>query len=246
MVKEHPSHGGTELADAVRELYASGQTDYALEPIILADKLDHPIGRIKDGDLVIFCLRRGEREIQLTEAFVEPSAGNLSTTRFSHLPFVILTLYHEKFKNLPVAFAPTNIKDTLAEVISRSRLRQLHVSESEKFAHVTFFLNGGSNIPLEGEKDMRIPSPRGIPFDQIPALHLSQVVDEVEKGIKDGFEFIVTNFANGDVIGHTQDIQAKIICAECVDGSLGRVVRGPACKLPGGCHRRPWKSGGVV
>jgi 2,3-bisphosphoglycerate-independent phosphoglycerate mutase len=224
MVKEYTSHGGTELADAVRELYGSGQTDYSLEPIILVDKLDHPIGRIKDGDSVIFCLRRGEREIQLTEAFVDPEVGNLTTTSFSHLPFVILTLYHEKFKNLPVAFAPTNIQNTLAKVISQSRLRQLHVSESEKFAHITFFLNGGSNLPFEGEKDIRIPSPRGIPFDQIPALHLSQVVDEVEKGLKAGFEFIVTNFANGDVIGHTQDLQAKIKCAECIDESLGHII----------------------
>src|SRR4030066_2401861 len=122
MCPDHSSHGGTELADAVRELYAAGQTDYSLEPIILVDPNGMPIGRIHDGDSVIFCLRRGEREAQLTEAFVDSEIGNFQRIRFNHLPFIILTLYHEKFKDLPVAFAPTKTNHTLGEVISRSNL----------------------------------------------------------------------------------------------------------------------------
>src|SRR4030066_1784893 len=140
MCAEHSSHGGTELADAVREIYAAGQTDYSLEPIVFVDPHGKPIGRIKDGDSVIFCLRRGEREVQLTEAFVDPEVGNFPRVIFDHLPFIILTLYHEKFKDLPVAFAPTKINHTLAEIISQASLRQLHISESEKFAHITFFM----------------------------------------------------------------------------------------------------------
>jgi len=224
MCAEHSSQGGTELADAVRELYAEGETDYSFEPVIFVDPQGKPIGRIQDGDSVIFCLRRGEREVQLTEAFVDREVGNFPRANFKHLPFIILTLYHEKFKELPVAFAPTKINNTLAEIISHTKLQQLHVSESEKFAHITFFLNGGNNQAFKGETDIRIPSPKGIPFDQIPELHLAQVVDEVEHGIKEGFEFIVTNFANGDVIGHTQNPQAKIRCAEYVDTYLSRVV----------------------
>jgi 2,3-bisphosphoglycerate-independent phosphoglycerate mutase len=150
--------------------------------------------------------------------------GNFPRANFEHLPFVILTLYHEKFKDLPVAFAPKKINHTLAEVISHANLRQLHVSESEKFAHITFFLNGGNHQSFKGETDISLPSPKGVPFDQIPELNLAQVVDEVENGIKEGCEFIVTNFANGDVIGHTQNQKAKIKCAEYIDTYLGRVV----------------------
>jgi 2,3-bisphosphoglycerate-independent phosphoglycerate mutase len=225
MCAEYSSYGGAELADAVRDCYAAGQTDYSLEPIILVDTQGKPIGRIKDGDAVIFCLRRGEREIQLTEAFVDRQVGNFPRVSFQHLPFIILTLYHEKFKDLPVAFAPKKINHTLAEVISRAKLRQLHVSESEKFAHITFFLNGGNNQAFDGETDIRIASPKGVPFEQIPELHLEQVVNELERGIKEGFDFIVTNFANGDVIGHTQNPEAKIKCAETIDEYLGQLVK---------------------
>jgi len=224
MCAEYSSCGGVELANAVRDCYAEGQTDYSLEPIILVDMRGKPIGRIEDGDAVIFCLRRGEREIQLTEAFVDREVGNFPRVNFEHLPFIILTLYHEKFKDLPVAFAPTKINHTLAEVISQVNLRQLHVSESEKFAHITFFFNGGNHQAFAGETDIRIASPKGIPFEQIPELHLEQVVNELEHGIKQGFDFIVTNFANGDVIGHTQNPEAKIKCAEFIDEYLGQLV----------------------
>jgi 2,3-bisphosphoglycerate-independent phosphoglycerate mutase len=216
--------GGTALADAVRELYREGQTDYSLEPIVLVDAQGKPIGRIQDGDAVVFCCRRGEREIQLTEAFVDPEWDRFPRCDFQNLTFVILTLYHEKFKDLPVAFAPTKIKDTLGETVSRANLRQLRVAESEKFAHVTFFFNGGNNQPFAGEEDVRIPSPKGIPSDQVPELSLAQVTEHVLRGIEMGYDLIVANFANGDVIGHTQNRDAKIKCAELVDAWLGQIV----------------------
>ena len=218
------TRGGTALAGIVRELYQAGQTDYYLEPILLTNTDGQPIGRIRDGDAVIFCCRRGEREIQLTEAFTEPGFDRFPRTDFQNLPFVILTLYHEKFKDLPVAFAPTKVTDTLGETVSRAGLRQLHVAESEKFAHITFFLNGGENQPFEGENDIRIPSPKGIPFDQVPELSLAQVSEEVKRGIKMHYDLIVTNFANGDVIGHTANCKAKVQCAGIVDKHLGQVV----------------------
>src|SRR4030066_969127 len=202
MCAEHSSRGGFELADAVNELYASGQTDYSLEPIILVNAKGKPIGRIEDGDSVIFCLRRGEREIELTEAFVDFERDYFPRRKFNHLPFVILTLYHEKFKDIPVAFALSKIQDTLGYILSQHNLRQLHISESEKFSHVTFFLNGGNNQQFPGEEVIRIPSPKGIPFDQIPGLNLDQVTYHLTQSIQEGYDFIVANFANGDVIGH--------------------------------------------
>jgi 2,3-bisphosphoglycerate-independent phosphoglycerate mutase len=219
-----PHNGAASLAAGVRDSYAEGQTDYALEPLVLVDEANQPLGRIADGDAVIFCCRRGEREVELTEAFTDPYFPHFTHPDLSKLNFIILTLYHEKFVNLPVAFAPTKLKGTLAETISRAGLRQLHTSESEKFAHVTFFFNGGNNQPFPGEDDVRIPSLQGVPFDQAPELSLPKVVEQVTKGIKQAYDFIVANFANGDVIGHTANNDAKVRCAERVDHWLGQVV----------------------
>ena len=220
----HLARGGAALAEAVRELYREGQTDYSLEPLVLVDARGKPIGRIKDGDAVVFCCRRGEREVQLTEAFVVPEWERFPRRDFQNLTFVLLTLYHEKFKDLPVAFAPARIKDTLGEVASRANLRQLRVAESEKFAHVTFFFNGGNNQPFPGEDDVRVPSPQGIPYDQVPELSLAQVTEQVLRGIEQRYDLIVANLANGDVIGHTQNRDAKIKCAGLVDAHLGQIV----------------------
>lgn len=225
MQTEPLSHGGDRLANAVRAVYRNGQTDYTIEPLVKIDENGVPIGLIQDGDSVIFCCRRGEREIELTEAFTDPEFAHFEHPELKDLNFVILTLYHEKFKDLPVAFAPTKIKGTLGETISRAGLRQLRCAESEKFAHVTFFLNGGNNQPFPGETDVRILSPKGIPFDQVPELSLPQVVDEVIHGIQSDYDLIVTNFANGDVIGHTSNAGAKIKCAEHIDFHLGRVIQ---------------------
>ena len=216
--------GASALAEGVRALYAEGQTDYSLEPLVLVDEGNQPIGRIADGDAVIFCCRRGEREVELTEAFTDPQFPHFQRPDLHNLNFIILTLYHEKFIHLPVAFAPAKIQGTLAETISRAGLRQLHTSESEKYAHVTFFFNGGNNQPFPGEDDVRIPSPQGVPFDQVPELSLPQVVEQVLQGIEQAYDFIVTNFANGDVIGHTANNDAKVHCAALVDHWLGQVV----------------------
>jgi len=216
--------GAAALAEGVKALYAEGQTDYSLEPLILVDNGDQPLGRIADGDAVIFCCRRGEREVELTEAFTQADFPHFQRPAFQNLNFVILTLYHEKFASLPVAFAPARIKQTLAETVSRAGLRQFHTAESEKYAHVTFFFNGGNNQPFLGEDNVRIPSPKGVPFDQVPELSLPQVAEQVSKAIEQKYDFIVANFANGDVIGHTANNDAKIHCAALLDRRLGQVV----------------------
>ena len=225
MTSKQPEPGGRALAEAVRDLYRRGQADYALEPIVLVDEQGEPVGRVEDGDAVIFCCRRGEREVQLTEAFVERDWDRFPRRTLRDLTFVILTLYHEKFKDLPVAFAPARIKDTLGEVVGRAGLTQLHVAESEKFAHVTFFLNGGRQQPFDGEKDVCIPSPKGQPYEQVPELSLAGVTQAVLQGIRDRVDLIVANFANGDVIGHTSNREAKVRCVEAVDAGLGEVVQ---------------------
>ncbi len=219
------TNGAMALARGVKDLYSHGQTDYSLEPIVLADSQGNPVGRIRDGDAVVFCLRRGEREIELTEAFTEPGFDRFPRPDFKNLPFAILTLYHDKFKDLPVVFLPSQIKDTLSQVVSRAGLRQLHIAESEKFAHVTFFFNGGKRTPFPGEEDVRISSPKGVPFDQVPQLSLQEVTARLLAGMGEHIDLIVANFANGDVIGHTSNNAAKIKCAGFVDLALGQVLR---------------------
>ncbi len=224
MLAGHLTCGAAALADTITRLYRQGQSDYSFEPLVLVDGQGRAVGRINDGDGVIFCCRRGEREIQLTEAFTQPGLSGFSQQEFHQLNFVILTLYHEKFKHLAVAFAPTHLEDTLGEAVSQAHLRQLRVAESEKFAHVTFFFNGGNHQPFAGEEDICLPSPKGVPFDQLPELSLEKVTGQVLDGIAQGYDLIVTNFANGDVIGHTQNNAAKIRCAAAVDAGLGQVV----------------------
>ena len=219
----HPARGGSALAGAVSELYQEGQTDYWLEPIVLVDAHGTPVGRIQDGDAVVFCCRRGEREVQLTEAFVEPDFAHFPRRDFQDLLFVMLTRYDYKFKDLPAAFAPPPVRNTVGQVIARARLRQLRVAESDKFGHVTFFLNGG-NQPFRDEEDICVPSPKGVPFDQVPELSLAQVAAQVLRGIEQRYDVIITNVANGDVIGHTRSREAKIRCAELVDMRLGQLV----------------------
>ena len=137
-----------------------------------------------------------------------------------------MTMYHEKFKHLPIAFAPEKTVRPLAQVISEAGLRQFHCAESEKYAHVTFFFNGGENQPFPGEDDVRIPSPKGIPFDQKPELSLPQVADRVMAAADTGYDFILTNFANGDVIGHTANAEAKLTACHVVSQQVARVANG--------------------
>jgi len=224
MLSHSLAFGARALAEAVRTAYRAGQIDYAIEPLVAVEPSGAAIGRIVDGDAVVFCCRRGEREIQLTEAFTEPDFDRFPRPLLRNLTFVPLTLYHEKFKHLPVAFAPAQVPETLGEIAGRAGLSQLRVAESEKYAHVTFFLNGGHSKPFPGEDDMSIPSPTGVPYESVPQLSLAEVAGAVTAGILRGYDLIVTNFANGDVIGHTSSREAKLACAEAVSEHLGQVV----------------------
>lgn len=216
--------GGNALAKAVEHAYAAGQIDYSLEPLNLENGAGEPVGTVQAGDSVIFCCRRGEREIELTDAFTDDAFTGFERKRIDPLTFVILTMYNEKYTYLPVAFAPSRVSGTLAEAVSAAGLTQLHCAESEKYAHVTFFLNGGNGNPFPGEDDICIPSPKGVSFDTIPALSLADVSKRVRDGLQKGYDLVVTNFANGDVIGHTSNDKAKIQTASIVDKYLEEVV----------------------
>ena len=159
--------GGAQLARAVEKAYQAGQDDYHLEPMVLVEN-GKPVGKIGDGDAAVFCCRRGEREIELTELFTDPDFNKVQRNQLKDLDFVIMTMYHDKFKDLPIAFAPSHVVKPLAQVLSEAGKNQFHCAESEKYAHVTFFFNGGENAPFPGEDDVCVPSPKGIDFDQKP------------------------------------------------------------------------------
>ena len=215
--------GGAQLAEAVKKAYEQGLDDYHLEPMVLVED-GKPVGKIADGDAAIFCCRRGEREIELTEMFTEEGFDKVERRKLNDLDFVIMTMYHDKFKNLPIAFAPAKVVKPLAQVLSEAGKSQFHCAESEKFAHVTFFFNGGENNPFPGEDDVCIPSPKGIDFDQQPELSLPKVADTVMDALGK-YDFVITNFANGDVIGHTSNSEAKLSAAAAVSRYVDQVSR---------------------
>ena len=216
--------GGEALAKAVEKVYENGKTDYHLEPLNLWEG-GAPVGTVRPGDGVIFCCRRGEREVELTDAFTDPAFPGFSREKIDPLDFVILTMYNEKYTYLPIAFAPSKVQKGLAQVLSEAGKTQLHLAESEKYAHVTFFFNGGNNTPYEGEDDIRVPSPKGVAFETVPELSLPKVAETLREALRKGYDFIVTNFANGDVIGHTSNDDAKRKAVTAVDKYLGETLK---------------------
>ncbi len=202
---------GTHAADpvaAVRESYERGVTDEFVEPVVLEGR-----PRLGAEDAAIFFNFRPDRARQLSERLLE--AGIDLTT---------MTRYREDFP-FPVAFDEQEVKNTLAEVLAGNGLRQLHVAETEKYAHVTYFFNGGEESEWPGERRILVPSPRDVPsYDLKPEMSAAGVAGRLCDEIGDGYAFAVVNFANPDMVGHTGSIAAVITAVEAADTALGRVV----------------------
>jgi len=207
------------MIQKVTSLYKDGHTAYWLPPLVLMGK-EGPIGRIKQGDSVIFCCRRGEREIQLTQAFTDQHFKGFSRKRLHPLTFVPFTLYHPDLRDLPVAFAPRGIEETMGEALSHRDLTQFHIAEQEKYSHVTYFFNGGRADPFPGEVDQLVPS-----FPDEPLRAPSILVETLGKAIAQiTFPFVILNIASGDLVGHYPDLEPKMACAETVDRALGKIL----------------------
>lgn len=218
-------HLGKCLARKVRELYEKGENDGDMKPVV-AHVDGKPFGRVKDGDAVIFCCKRGEREIQLTEAFVMPDFKEFEVKKFNKLDFVTLVKYDEKFgDNVKLAFDFPPLEDTLSEVVSKHGFRQLHMAESEKYAHVTFFFNGRNRSGFPNEDDVLIPSPEVEDLSGYPQLSIYEMVNELNSRIESlEYDFILANLANGDVIGHLLDMEPKIECVKHLSNALEKIV----------------------
>jgi 2,3-bisphosphoglycerate-independent phosphoglycerate mutase len=212
--------------EAVRASYDAGVFDEFVKPTVIVDDLfDEGKPLFREGDAAIFFNFRPDRGRQLTRAFVVPDFNGFD--RGPIVPdvfFATMTEYDKTFLS-PVAFPPEEIKNTLADVLSRQGLKQLHIAETEKYAHVTFFFNGGVEAPEIGEDRILVPSPKVATYDLKPEMSAREVTNKVIAEIeKDTYDAIVLNYANADMVGHTAVKEAVIKAVETVDECLGRVV----------------------
>lgn len=210
------------LAGAVKQSYEADKTDEFIEPTIIAN------GRaIKDGEVVLFMNFRTDRPRQLSWMLADKHFDQAKRSVF--LPKLSLYTLTEYQKGLPVAgvvFPPLHVERPLARVVAEAGLKQLHIAETEKYAHVTFFINGGREEPFKGEDRVLIPSPEVATYDLQPAMSAVEVTDRLVKEIEgQRYDLIVVNYANTDMVGHSGDLQATIEAAEVVDTCLGRVAK---------------------
>ncbi|MDQ3226437.1 MAG: 2,3-bisphosphoglycerate-independent phosphoglycerate mutase, partial [Chloroflexota bacterium] len=213
----------TSATDAVLRAYDAGITDEFIPPTVIDDGLGG--STIQPGDSAIFFNFRADRGRQLSAALVGDAFGGWERgPRLAGLHFVTLSRYEEALE-APIAFAPMDVTDPLARVVSEAGLAQLHTAETEKYPHVTFFLNGGREEPFPGESRVLIPSPRVATYDLQPVMSASAVADVVTGAIaSEAYRLIVVNFANGDMVGHTGDFPATVRAIETVDACLARVT----------------------
>ncbi|MDR1976997.1 MAG: 2,3-bisphosphoglycerate-independent phosphoglycerate mutase [Campylobacteraceae bacterium] len=202
----------------IQSMYDKGITDEFLEPAAFGD-----FGGIKDGDGVLFANFRNDRMRQIVKAFGD--AGFDSFEREKRDINIITICEYDKNFSYPILFSSQNPTQTLCEVISKNGISQFHTAETEKYAHVTFFFNGGKEAPVEGETRVLVPSPKVKTYDLKPEMSAAEVGDTVLKAMEAEFGFIVVNFANGDMVGHTGNYEATIKAVEAVDRELGRIYQ---------------------
>ena len=213
------------MAEAVRSAYRAGQEDEALEPLVRVDQAGQPIGSIQDGDYVIFYDIRGEREIELTSAFVDRHFEHFAREPMT-VGFATMIEYHPDL-DVRVAFPPLGqLEDTLCEVVSKAGLQQTKVVESEKAIHISFFLNGKRQEVLPGERRVIVPSPRpALHAEMPPQMSAESVADTAIEALQNpGNRLITVNLCNVDVIGHIENPDAIRAAVETVDRETGRIV----------------------
>ncbi len=224
---------GIQAADplqAIHDSYPRGETDEFIKPVVMVEN-GQPVARVEKGDGVIFFNFRADRARQLCRAFTEEGFNGFEVgNRPQLLDLVTLTRYDRDF-TLPVAFPPLSMDNILGEVVSRNGLRQLRIAETEKYAHVTYFFNGGGENPFNGEERVLIDSPREVDtYDQKPEMSAIAVTDkllemlEKARSLDNAYDLVILNFANGDMVGHSGILAAAVKACETVDTCLGRIA----------------------
>ena len=211
----------TDMEAAMQESYDNGVTDEFIKPIVNAN-VD---GRIKEGDVVIFFNYRNDRAKEITTVLTQQDMPEQGMNTIKDLQYYCMTPYDASFKGVHILFDKENVNNTLGEYLSSLGKKQLHIAETEKYAHVTFFFNGGREAPFEGEDRILVPSPKVATYDLKPEMSAFEVKDKLVEAIgTEKYDFIVVNYANGDMVGHTGVYEAiekavKAIDA-CVEGTV--------------------------
>ena len=214
----------TDLVATVRKSYDNGVTDEFIKPIVAVDDHDEAIGTLQEGDMVIFFNFRNDRAKELTIVLTQedmPDAGMHTLPLY----YCTMTPYDAKFKGVHILFDKENVKNTIGEYVASLGLTQLRIAETEKYAHVTFFLNGGREDKFVNEERILIPSPKVDTYDQKPEMSAYEVKDALVGALNTGrFDFIALNFANGDMVGHTGVYDAIVKAVKAVDQCAGEVI----------------------
>jgi 2,3-bisphosphoglycerate-independent phosphoglycerate mutase len=214
--------------EALRKSYEQGTTDEFVEPVVITTGSEPgaaPVAPIRDDDAVIFFNFRADRARQMTRAIAEPGFDKFAdAARPKNLFFVAMTQYDKTFSWLKYLFGPEKLEHILAQVFAEINFRNLRVAETEKYAHVTYFFNGGVEKPFGGEERILVPSPKVATYDLKPEMSAEGIADNVIQAIEKGaFDAVIMNFANADMVGHSGKLEPAIRAVEAVDTGLGRI-----------------------
>ncbi len=209
---------------AVDMAYARGETDEFVRPTSITRAGEPPV-KVEDGDVIIFANYRADRARQLARAFTKPDFKSFERERIPNLgAFISLSTYKANYE-FPVAFPPEHLHNVFGEYIANLGLKQLRIAETEKYAHVTFFFNGGEEQVFKGEDRILVPSPRVATYDQQPEMSAFEITDKLIEAIKSKkYDAIICNYANADMVGHTGNFQATIKAIQAIDKCLGRLL----------------------
>jgi 2,3-bisphosphoglycerate-independent phosphoglycerate mutase len=207
--------------EGLRQAYARDESD----EFVKATAIGEPVAMC-DGDVAVFMNFRADRAREMTRALTDAAFGGFERARIPRLAhFVMLSSYGDDFNHLPAAYSPAPIHNGFGEYVAALELKQLRIAETEKYAHVTYFFNGGTEQPYPGEDRIMVQSPKVATYDLKPEMSAGEVTDKLEAAIRSGrYHAIICNYANCDMVGHTGMLDAAIRAIEALDGCLGRVV----------------------
>jgi 2,3-bisphosphoglycerate-independent phosphoglycerate mutase len=215
----------TSGVTAMESSYAHGETDEFVKPTVIVNGEGKPVGLVRDGDAMLFFNFRADRAREITRAFTDPGFKDFDRQVVPRLSAYVCTTEYDKTFELPVAFPPQDLTEIFPELVSQAGLSQLRTAETEKYAHVTFFFNGGRELVYPGEDRVLVPSPREVKtYDEKPQMSAREVTDKLVPAIESGrYAFILVNYANTDMVGHTGKLDAAMKAVKVVDECVGRL-----------------------
>ena len=218
-------HRSATPVQAVEEAYGRGENDEFVKPTVVVDGTGDPRGRVRDGDVIVFFNFRGDRARELTRAFTEEGFAEFDPKPRPQLSYYACMTEYDRTFGLPVAYAPDQPTRIFPEIVAEAGIAQLRCAETEKYAHVTFFFNGGREVQYPGEDRILVPSPRDVKtYDQKPEMSAREVTDRLVQAIDSRkYGFILVNLANPDMVGHSGNLQAAIQAVKVVDECIGRL-----------------------